>query len=61
MSIKILLICDLFLKSVMKSVSPSIDGESRRVLEQSPKWIPGKQHGAPVRVLYRIPLNFSFN
>jgi len=46
---------------VDRSVSPSIDEEAVRVLRRSPAWIPGKQHGIPVRVKYNIPISFSLN
>lgn len=47
--------------NVDRGVSHSIDLEAVRVLKQSPNWIPGKQHGLPVRVKYNIPINFSLN
>jgi protein TonB len=43
---------------VVKSVDPSLDKEAIRVVEQMPKWIPGKQDGKPVRVKYFIPISF---
>lgn len=46
---------------VDRGLSPSIDQEAIRVLTRSPKWIPGKQHGIPVKVRYNIPLSFSLN
>lgn len=44
---------------VERGVSRSIDQEAVRVLSRSPKWIPGKQRGIPVRVKYNIPVSFS--
>lgn len=41
---------------VVKSVDPVIDSEFMRVLQLMPRWIPGKQNGAPVRVKYSVPL-----
>ncbi|NPD81402.1 energy transducer TonB [Palleniella muris] len=42
----------------MKSVDPSLDREAERVVKSMPKWIPGKQNGAPVRVKYFVPVVF---
>lgn len=44
---------------VDRSVSPSVDAEAVRVVRNSPKWVPGKQHGIPVRVKYNVPISFS--
>ena len=33
--------------------------EAIRVLDQCPKWIPGQQHGIPVRVKYNININLA--
>ena len=43
---------------VVKSVDPSLDKEASRVVKGMPKWIPGKQNGAPVRVKYTVPVTF---
>jgi len=43
---------------VVKSVDPSLDKEAARVVKSMPKWIPGKQNGAPVRVKYTVPVTF---
>ncbi|TSD63884.1 TonB family protein [Inquilinus sp. KBS0705] len=45
--------------SIVRSVSPDIDKEALRILAASPKWIPGKQNGSPVRTQYSVPINFS--
>lgn len=44
---------------VLRSVDPELDAEAVSVLQQSPKWNPGLQHGIPVRVAYTMPINFS--
>lgn len=44
---------------VLKNVNYDIDSEAVRVINESPKWNPGLQHGVPVRVAYTIPINFS--
>ena len=43
---------------VVKSVDPSLDKEAARVVQGMPKWIPGKQNGAAVRVKYTVPVTF---
>ena len=43
---------------VVKSVDPSLDKEAVRVVKGMPKWIPGKQNGAAVRVKYTVPVTF---
>jgi protein TonB len=42
-------------------VYPDLDDEAKRVISASPKWIPGKQMGKPVRVTYTIPIRFTLN
>jgi TonB family protein len=44
---------------ISKSVIPLLDDEAIRVLQLSPKWLPGTQFGMPVRVVYSVPINFS--
>ena len=44
---------------LMRSIDPSIDQEALRVVRQMPKWIPGKQNGAAVRVKYNVPVIFK--
>ncbi|MBB6127514.1 energy transducer TonB [Mucilaginibacter lappiensis] len=46
---------------VTKSLTPETDAEAIRLIKNSPKWIPGKQGGRPVRVLYSIPITFQSN
>lgn len=43
---------------VVKSVDPSLDKEAVRVLKSMPRWVPGKQNGATVRVKYTMPVTF---
>ena len=43
---------------VVKSVDPTLDKEAKRIVQEMPKWIPGKQDGAPVRVKYTVPVTF---
>ncbi|WP_316790762.1 TonB family protein [Pedobacter frigoris] len=44
---------------VTRGVYPSLDDEALRVMRISPKWIPGKQRGVPMRVKYNVPIKFS--
>jgi len=44
---------------VVKSVDPSLDKEAVRVIRAMPRWFPGRQNGAAVRVNYTVPVRFS--
>ncbi len=44
--------------TVIKSQDPSLDREAARVVKSMPRWIPGKQNGATVRVRYQVPVTF---
>jgi protein TonB len=44
--------------SVARGVDPSLDQEALRVVNQMPKWKPGKQRGEPVNVSFTVPINF---
>ncbi|MFD1603656.1 TonB family protein [Flavobacterium artemisiae] len=41
---------------ILKSLGYGLDEEAIRVITNYENWIPGKQRGVPVRVLYAIPL-----
>jgi hypothetical protein len=41
---------------VLKDLGYGTSEEAIRVLKASPKWIPGKQNGKPVRVEYSLPI-----
>lgn len=43
---------------ITRGVDPALDKEARRVVASSPKWIPGKQRGKPVNVMFYFPINF---
>jgi len=45
--------------SVVRSRHPSLDREAIRVIKSMPRWIPGKQKGRPVNVVYSLPVSFS--
>lgn len=38
-----------------------LDNEAERVIKSMPAWIPGKQRGKTVRVLFNVPINFRLN
>jgi protein TonB len=44
---------------VMKGLGFGTDEEAKRVVQQMPKWRPGKQSGRPVRVKFNLPINFQ--
>ena len=44
--------------NVVRSVDPALDKEAIRVVMSSPKWIPGRQRGRAVTVLFTFPINF---
>lgn len=46
---------------IVRGVSPSIDAEAIRIMNQMPKWKPGMQRGQAVRVKYTIPVMFSLD
>lgn len=43
---------------IVHSIHPSLDKETIRVVENMPKWIPGRQNGKTVRVKYTVPVTF---
>lgn len=43
---------------VVRGVDPALDKEALRVVKSSPKWIPGKQRGKPVKVQFTFPIVF---
>lgn len=45
--------------SIAKSVSPDIDKEAIRVVEEMPDWQPGLQDDKPVPVFFTLPINFK--
>ncbi len=44
-----------------RKLYPSLDAEAIRVLQDSPRWIPGTERGFPVKVKYNIPVSFSLH
>lgn len=43
---------------VVRGVDPSLDREAMRVIQQMPRWKPGKQRGQAVRVRFTLPVVF---
>ncbi len=43
---------------VLKGIGGGCDEEAIRVVNQMPKWVPGKQRGIPVRVQFNLPVKF---
>jgi len=43
---------------VVRGVDPSLDKEALRVVNNLPKWKPGKQDGNKVNVNYTVPISF---
>jgi len=46
---------------ITRGLGSGTDEEAVRVLEGSPKWIPGIQNGKPVRVKYNLNINFTLD
>jgi protein TonB len=44
---------------IVRSVSPTLDKESIRVISSMPPWVPGKIDGKPVRVWYNMPVRYK--
>ncbi|HAH24376.1 MAG TPA: hypothetical protein DCL77_11585, partial [Prolixibacteraceae bacterium] len=44
---------------IVMGVDPSLDQEALRVIQSMPNWIPGKQNGENVDVVYTVPINFK--
>jgi protein TonB len=46
---------------VLRGVDQSLDEEAIRAVLNSPKWVPGKQRGKPVKVQFTMPVVFVLN
>lgn len=46
---------------VLRGVDPALDKEAIRIVQNSPKWTPGKQRGKSVRVSFTFPIKFQLN
>lgn len=47
--------------NIVKSVSPELDNEAIRVVQNMPNWRPAEQNGKPVSVYYNLPINFKLD
>jgi TonB family protein len=45
--------------SVLRGIGSGCDEEAVRVIENMPRWIPGKQRGQAVRVQFNMPIRFT--
>ena len=46
---------------VLKGIGSGCDKEAVSIIENAPKWNPGKQRGRPVKVRMVIPIVFQLN
>ena len=46
---------------VVRGIDPSCDKEAVRVIENMPKWVPGKQNGIAVPVYFNLPIQFKLD
>jgi len=44
--------------TIARGISPALDAEALRVVENLPQWKPGMQKGQPVNVRFTVPINF---
>ncbi|MBK6832215.1 MAG: energy transducer TonB [Flavobacteriales bacterium] len=44
---------------VLRGVSRTLDAEAVRVVRKLKRWKPGVDNGHPVKVRYRLPINFK--
>lgn len=44
---------------LLRGIEPFLDNEALRVVKTMPDWIPGKQNGKPVAVVFVVPLNIN--
>jgi TonB family protein len=47
--------------SIIKGLLPSLDAEVIKAIKKLPKFIPGKNSGAPVNVWYALPISFKLS
>ena len=47
--------------AILRGVHPLLDNEAIRVVQSFPDFIPGQQRGKPVKVRYRLPMNFALD
>lgn len=47
--------------TVVRGVDPALDRAALKVINNMPKWKPGKQRGKAVKVSFTVPINFILN
>ena len=47
-------------RKIYRGVCQGMSDEVARIIDTMPKWVPGKQNGKPVKVLYTLPVKFKF-
>jgi TonB family protein len=47
--------------NIIKSVSPELDNEAIRIIQNMPNWRPAEQNGKPVSVYFNLPINFKLD
>jgi periplasmic protein TonB len=45
--------------NIKRGIGGGCNEEAIRVISMMPKWIPGKQNGKPVRVVYNMPISYT--
>lgn len=43
---------------IFRGINPVLDAEALRVIREMPAWRPGKYHGNPTRVMFKLPVTF---
>jgi protein TonB len=46
---------------IIHGFNPEFDHEALRVIKLSPRWLPAKVNGKPVRISYIVPVKFTLN
>ena len=46
---------------ILKGIGNGCDEEALRVMQAMPRWLPGKQNGRPVAVMFSLPIQFSMS
>jgi len=44
---------------VLKGLTPELDAEAVRVVQEMPTWVPGRQSGKAVNCRYNLPIHFD--
>ena len=46
---------------ILRGIGGGCDEEAVRVVKEMPNWIPGRQNGQAVPVMFQIPVKFQLN